>query len=249
MMSSARISLGGAVWRQYRFKLRTYANLFVSLMGVQVIALLFAVGGAVGMSGMGLNNVYVEFRFYSGTGLFVFTALWLVVNSFVLTLPLSRRIDLSFVTNRLSSNLANIGFLFTSAVAGGISALLGSLLLRNIFYYTGASGQLLEANFPVAPGELLTGMAVAILYLLLFSAAGYFSGALVQLHRSLYVIVPALLLGLFFYEAAHEEVRIFRAFDYFTLESSPLLFTLKILAGATLLWAGAVLLSNRTEIR
>ena len=52
MMSLARISLGGAVKQQYLFKLRAYANLFVSLVAVQIIALLFTAGGMVGMSGM-----------------------------------------------------------------------------------------------------------------------------------------------------------------------------------------------------
>ena len=247
-MSLAEISPGRTVRQQYRFKLRVHANLFVSLAAVQVIALLFSAGGT-GAIGMGWNNIHLQLKFFSGGVLFVFTALWIVVNSFALTLPLSRKIDFSLVTNRLSSNLANIAFLVTAAIAGGITAVLGLLLQRNILYYTGAGELLLEANFSVAPGELFTGMAVAVLYLLLFSAAGYFAGALIQMHRLLYVVVPALLLGALFYEAAHEFSRLLRVIDFFRLETLPSLFVLKCVLVALLLWAGAVLLSNRMEIR
>ncbi|NLA46117.1 MAG: hypothetical protein GX866_01075 [Firmicutes bacterium] len=248
-MSLAETSLWAVVKRQYMFKLQSYANLFVSLVIVQLIALLFTLGGMSGTSSMCSDNMCVVVKSYSGTGIFIFTALSIAVSSFVLALPLYRNIDFSFVTNRLSSNLANIGFLITVSIAGGVTATLGSILLRNILYYTGESGTILSLNFQVEPGELLSSLGVAILYLILLSAAGYFAGVLTQLHRSLYVLLPALLLGIFFYESANEHIRIFRRLDFFTLESSPIFFFLKIMIGAALLWIGAILLSDRTEVR
>lgn len=250
MMSSlVETSLWRAARNQYAFKLRAYANLFVSLIAVQVISILFTVGGMVGSSGMGSNNFYVEVKNYSAAGLLGFTVFWILANAFILTLPLYRNPDFTFVTNRLSSNLANAGYLVTAAAGGGAATALGSILLRNIVYYAGGGGYLVSANFYLGAGEILTGAAVTVLYLLLSGAAGYFLGALVQLHRSLYVIVPALLLGLFFYEAANEHVRIFRALDFFFLETSPLLFTLKIAAAVLLLWICAMALTNRAEVR
>lgn len=248
MMFLAETSLWAVVKKQYIFKLKSYANLFVYLAAVQVIALLFTLGG-MSSSSIGWSNMHVEVQSYSGTVIFIFTAVGILAISFMLTLPLYRNIDFSFVTNRLSSNLANIGFLFTLSIAGGVTATLGSILLRNILYYTGESGNLFSANFLVEPGELLSGMGVAILYLILFSAAGYFVGALMQLHSSLYVILPALLLGAFFYETANQHIRIFQQIDFFTLENSPLFFFLKIVISAALLWVGAILFSNRTEVR
>lgn len=249
MMSLAEISLGKAVKQQYGFKLRAYGNLFVSLVAVQLIALLFTAGGSTGMSGTCWENVYIEMRYYSGTIIFVFTALWIAVNSFMLTLPFFRNIDFSFVTNRISSNLANISFMITAAVAGGVTAALGSILLRNILYYLTESDRLISTNFMVAPGELFTAAAVGVLYLLLFGAAGYFVGVLLQLHRSLYVLVPALLLGVLFYDAAYESALLLRLIGFFSLELSPSLFILKIFGAVVLLWSGALLLSNRAEIR
>jgi hypothetical protein len=249
MMSLAETNLWAVVKKQYIFKLQSYANLFLSLVIVQLIALLFTAGGMAGTSGIGWNNMLVEVKLYSGETIFIYTALWVMAAAFILTLPLYRNIDFSFVTNRLSSNMANIGFLVTASIAGGVTATLATLLLRNILYYIGGSENFFSTNFLVGPGEFLSGMAVAILYLLLFSAAGYFAGALIQLHRSLYVILPALLLGTFFYEAANEHVRIFRAFVFFTLERSPWLFFQKITISVLLLWICAILLSNRAEVR
>lgn len=249
MMSLAEISLWAAVKRQYLFKLRAYANLFISMVAVQVIALLFTLAGMTGTSGMGMDNINIELKTFSGTGLFIFTVLWILVSAFILTLPSYRNIDFSFVGNRLSGNLSNIGFLGTAAAAGGATIAFGSILLRNIVYYTAAAEHIISANFYVGAGELFTGMAVAAAYLLLFGAAGYLAGALMQLHRSLYVIVPALLIGTFFYESANEQVRIFKALDFFFLEKSPVLFTLKIAISTFLLWIGAMLLSNRTQVR
>lgn len=248
-MSLIAANLWDVVKKQYIFKLQSCANLFVSLAAVQLIAVLFSACGMAVTSNISWNNMYVEVKLYSGMGIFIFTTLCILANSFILTLPLYRNIDFSFVTNRLSSNLANIGFLVTASIAGGVTATLSSILLRNILYYIGGSENFFSTNFLVGPEELLSGMAVAILYLLLFSAAGYFAGVLIQLHRSLYVILPALLLGTFFYEAANEHVRIFRAFVFFTLERSPFLFILKIMISILLLWICAILLSNRAEVR
>lgn len=249
MMSLAKISPGEVVKRQYLFKLRAYANLFLSLVAVQVIALLFTAGGMTGMSGIGSNSIDLEIKFYSGTIIFVFTALWIAVNSFVLMLPLYRNIDFSFITNRISSNLANLCFLVTAAAAGGVTAALSSLLLKNVIYYSGGSGSLIGTHFLVEPGELLTAIAVGSLYLLLFGAAGYLVGALIQLHSSLYVLLPALLLGVLFYEAAHEHLRLLRLIDFFRLETSPALFFLKIMVSVLLMWFGAALISSKTELK
>ncbi len=249
MMSLAKTSLGAAVKKQYLFKLRSYANLYVSMIAVQVIALLFTLGGMTGMSSMGMDNINIEIRNFSGTGILIFTVLWIIGSALIMTLPLYRNPDFTFITNRLSSNLANAGFLVTAAAVGGVTTGLGSILLRNIAYYTGGGGHIISTNFSVGAGELFTGIAVATAYLLLFSAAGYFFGAMMQLHKSLYVIVPALLIGTFFYEAANEQVKIFKALDFFFLERSPAMFVLKIMIGVLLLWSGAVLLSNRAEVR
>ena len=85
------------------FKLQSYANLFVSLVIVQLIALLFTLGGMSGTSGMCSDNMCGGEVIF-GTGIFILPPEY-SGSSFVLWLPALRNIDFSFVTNRLSSNL------------------------------------------------------------------------------------------------------------------------------------------------
>ena len=102
----------------------------------------------------------------------------------------------------------------------------------------------------MGPGELLTAMAAAALYLLLLSAVGYFSGTLVQWNRILVLLLPALVVGTLIFEAGNYNRRIiWRAVDFFIQESSLALFALKVTATVLLLWTGAILLTNKTEAR
>ncbi len=85
MMSLAEIRLWASVKRLYVFKLRSYANLFTALVAVQLIALLFTWGGMTGVtSGIGWDNMSISVRLFSGSGLFVFTLLWILTVSIIL---------------------------------------------------------------------------------------------------------------------------------------------------------------------
>ncbi len=247
-MSLTEISFLQVVQKQYLFKLRSYTDLFLSLVAVQLIALLFTTAGMVGSSGIGWNNIAIKISFYSGTGIFIFSLFWMTVVSFVLTLPPYRHVDFSFVSNRLSSNLANLAYLLTATLVAALSTTLGSILVRNISYYFGEKKYLLSPNFGVSPTDFLTSLAVATLYLLLLSGIGYLAGSLIQLHRSLYTILPALLFAAFLFMASNSPHHLCKMVYFYTLENSPALFVLKILISLLLLWGGAVLLSNQTEV-
>lgn len=253
MMSLTEISLGTVVKKQYIFKLRSYANLYVSLVITQLIALLFTIGGMVIENrGIGWNNIFLEVKFYSSLGIFIFTVFWILIYSFILPFPSYRYPDFSFVTNRVSSNMANMGFLITAAIAGGVTVTLGSLLVRNIIYYIGGNEGILSSNFWVSGGDLFTSMAVGSLYLLLLGTIGYFLGILVQLHRSLYLILPAFILGLLIYAiyaARTNPGLVSQPILFFVQEEAPVLFILKIIGSVLLLWLGATILSNRVELR
>lgn len=250
MMSLTRTNLAAVVKKQYVFKLKSCSNLLISLIALQLIAILFTMGGMVDSMSIGSSYMSVTIRFYSGDGVFTFSLIWALATAFILTMPGYRNIDFTFVGNRLSSNLANFGFLLTASITGGISATLGSLMIRNIVYFSGGSENILGTNFFMGPGELLTAMAAAALYLLLLSAVGYFSGTLVQWNRILVLLLPALVVGTLIFEAGNYNRRIiWRAVDFFIQESSLALFALKVTATVLLLWTGTILLTNKTEAR
>lgn len=250
MMSLTEANLPGIIKKQYIFKLLSYSNVFVSLVALQLFAILFTLGGMVGIMSSGSMTMGVLVKFYSGAGILVFTFIWALSTAYILSIPSYRNIDFAFVSNRLSSNLANIVFLLTTSIAGGVTAMLSSIMLRNIVYYTGGSENVLGANFFISPRELLTGAAAAVLYLLLLSAVGYFLGMLIQLNKTLIIILPALIVGTLILETRNEHVRIIlRAIDFFAHESSLAIFFLKVTLSVLLLWGCTILFTNKMDVR
>ncbi len=235
--------------KQYIYKLRACMNLFLFLAAAQGLALLFSLGG-IGASGSGSTGVMLMVKSYSSSIIITFTFFWAFVAAILLTTRDYRDMDFTFVTNRLSSNLSNMVFLVTAAAAGGLTAILGGVLLRIIVYYSSGPANLLIDNFFVPPAELFIGFMAAFLYLFLISSVGYLCGVLVQLSRAFIVILPALFIGAPILAERSDLVQnIVKAGDYILLESSlPLLAAKTIFIGG-LLFSAAALLSNKLEVR
>jgi hypothetical protein len=180
MMSSTEtslveFSLFDAVKKQYLYKLKSHLGLFLAMAGVQVIALLFSLGGVMS-HGMGTQYLYTFVSYFSSEIVIGFTILWVLVVAVLVTTKDYQNIDFTFVSNRLSSNLSNAAFLVTAALIGGFTAMLSGFLLRIIVYFR-SSHYLLSQNFIVAPDVIFTGIAVTLLYLLLFGSLGLDKGA------------------------------------------------------------------------
>lgn len=234
---------------QYNYKLKSYRRMFLAMIVLQVIALLFSLGG-VGGSGTSSGSVMLSTKNYSSDIVIIFTLFWAFFVAIMLTTREYRNIDFAFVSNRLSSNLSNIGFLVTAGLVGGLAAILGSLLLRVIVYFSYGSANIVRENFFVAPGELLLGVTVMVLYLLLLSAIGYFCGMLVQVSKAFLLILPALFFGSQIIVARGGQIQMIEgAIDFIVYESSLPLFALKVLLLASLLLGSSVLLCNSLEVR
>jgi hypothetical protein len=149
----------------------------------------------------------------------------------------------------LSSNLSNGAFLVTAALIGGVTAMLSGYLLRIIVYFR-SSHYLLSQNFIVAPEVVFTGIAVTILYLLLFGSLGYFCGVLMQLSKVFIVILPGLYFGAIILARRGDQMQVIdKLIDFFRVESSLTLFALKVIITAVLIYACSFVLSNRLEVR
>ena len=191
-MSLTGTNLAAVVKKQYVFKLKSCSNLLISLVALQLIAILFTMGGMVGSMTSSSSHMSVTIRFYSGGGVLTFSLLWALATAFILTLPGYRNIDFTFVGNRLSSNLASIGFLLTARIAGGITATLGSLMIETSSTAVAEARTFLGPTF-MGPGELLTEAAAAL------PASAQCCGLLfrhaVQWNRILVLLLPALVVG------------------------------------------------------
>ncbi len=247
-MSLTEASLFETVKNQYLYKLKSRLGLFLAMVGVQVMALLFSLGGVMNY-GMGSQYVNLSVRLFSSEMVIAFTFLWIFVVAVLITTKDYQNIDFTFVANRLSSNLSNAAFLVTAALIGGITAMLSGFLLRIIVYLKGSS-YLLSQNFIAAPEVIFAGMAVTILYLLLFGSLGYFCGALVQLSKVFIVLLAGIYFGLIILAGRGYQLPVLiKVFYFFRGESSLALLAVKVIIAAGLLYACSIMLSNRLEVR
>ncbi len=196
------------------------------------------------------SNISVSLSTYSGDLLIIFTFLWAFIVAILLTTKDYRDIDFAFVTNRMSSNISNIGFLLTASIIGAITAILAGVMLRVIvFFILGSQGILME-NFFISAGEIFTGFSVTTLYLFLIVATGYLCGVLVQINKIFLVILPAFLFGTLALMGRGVEMEIImRAVNFILLESSLPGLAIKIILLAGVLFSASSLLSNNLEVR
>ncbi|MTI94773.1 MAG: hypothetical protein FH749_04680 [Firmicutes bacterium] len=248
-MYSTRTNLWSVVKRQLVFKLKANSGMFITMMVVQAIALFFLFSGMSGTSSSSTGQLQITIRVFSGSGLIAFTLIWAAIIAFALTTEISRNSDFAFVSNRLSSNFANVCFLALASVLAGFTAVLGSILLRNLIYVSVGVEHIIANNFYLGPGELLTGLVATVFYMFVVSALGYMFGALVQLFKPLVVILPAVLLGSLIMEARTEFRFLLRMVDFLITESALLVFVLKALVVAILMFGAAALITNKLEVR
>lgn len=245
-MSLSRIRLQDIVKKQYAYKLRAYIQVFMSLVFIQMLAILFSFNG-VGMMGTSSNTFDINVHFYSADIVVTFTMLWALITSILITTQTYRNDDFAFITNRLSSNLSNMLFLLTASLVGGFTAMLSSYVMRILMYLFGRTEYLYT---PTAASEWLIGFIATILYVLLFSALGYFFGTLVQINKVFVVLLPALFIGILIIGAGTMNGTVLNnVFEFIFMESSLAIFMVKIVILAALLFSSSALMSNRMEVR
>ncbi|NLZ39071.1 MAG: hypothetical protein GX893_05625 [Firmicutes bacterium] len=244
-MSLSTVNLLTNARRQFNYKLKANAGLFVSLLAVQMLAALLSANGTVSI-GWGTGNSVAYLRLISGDVIIIFSLLWAFTAGLTVAAN-AQRYDFVFVTNRLSSNLSSMAVLFILSAGGGVSATLCGILLRAFLIIT--KDGFIFTN--ISPYVLLIGICSAVLYSLLFSAVGYFLGILAQRNKAYAILLPALFLGLLFVEARSVggTRHILSVIHFFIRESSLLIFALKILLTVALLYGAAILIASKMEVR
>ncbi|AMM93194.1 hypothetical protein QUF81_16080 [Peribacillus simplex] len=245
-MSLTKVNLKKTIKKQYFFKLKANIDAFSSLIGIQLLALLFSIGG-VGSAGMGGSNISVNIEYYSADLVIGFTLIWAFVTAITITTKPYRNHDFTFVTNRLSSSLSNILFLLTASIVGGITAILAGNLLKVLAFIF-----LDERIYGVHSGlqELVMGIGVTIFYVFLVSSIGYFIGTLVQVSKLFIILISVLLFGTLFLEASiQKEPFLVNVFTFYTMESTLSLFIIKVIVTVAVFFSVAISILNRMEVR
>lgn len=247
MMSLAKVNMWDVVKKQYRYKLKSYSQVLVSLMMIQLLAVVFSLN-SVSSSATSSNTLDLEIRYYSADIVVGFTILWGFITAIITTTKAHRHNDLIFISNRLCSNLSNLLILLTASIVGGITAMLSGFLLKLIILFK--NNIIVDGMTGISPSDLLLGIVTTSLYIFLFCAIGYLAGTLVNLNRIFIILLPALLIGSVFLAGTRgKSGAIENFFILFFTENSLPLFIAKVLIAAVLFFAGAFALSNRMEVK
>ncbi|MGE8204826.1 hypothetical protein ACQKP0_09705 [Heyndrickxia sp. NPDC080065] len=247
-MSLIEIRQTEIVKKQYFFKLKSYAQFFSTMMILQVISFFLAIGGTDSYES-GSNYFRVHITYYSATAIISLTCLWAFISAILITTKANRYDDFAFITNRVTSHLSNILFLLTASIIGGITSFLSGFLLKMIIYSFKNTEFLHGSSFTLTISEIFIGITATILYVLLFFALGYLVGTLVQLHKIFIVIIPGLLIGLNILSLRNSGYFTEMIAGFFYNESSFLIFFIKVILTAGLLFTISIAISNRLEVR
>lgn len=244
-MSLIETNLSDVVKKQFSFKVKAYWGVFNSLAIMQLIAVLFSLAPSFNV-GYGSASFSVNISFYSADIVIVFTMLWAFISAILITTKATRYDDFAFVGNRVSSNISNALFLSIASVIGGITAILSSYFIKVIVHFIGG----IQSAGSITIQELLIGIAATILYVFLFSAIGYLVGICIQISKLFIIILPALLIGTIVTGVqVGKDQWLVAVFNFFAAESSFLLFFIKVIVVAGILFSGSATLSNRMEVR
>lgn len=249
-MSLTRPSLTNLIKKQYTFKLRSYHGMFSTLIILQCVAILITVFGGGSIIGSGINDTMITLKSYSADTIIGFTYIWIFISSILLTTKAYREEDFTFVTNRLSSHLANVCFLVTASIVGGLTSLLSGFLIKVIMRYIFNVSDLLAPQMDMTLQMFLSGLLATILFMLLFGGLGYILGTMIQMHRMMIFILPVLFFSmLFFSETIGSEQLIIKITKFYFAETSIVLFVCKAIITALLMFIVTLTMSNRLEVR
>ncbi len=247
-MSYKEVSLGRILGKQVQFKLHAYSGVFFSLVIVQLIGFLFSFNGS-GMSGGGNSQFRYEIQYISGDVIVFFTMMWAFITAILTTTKAYRYDDFVFITNRMTSNLSNIIFLFISSLIASILAFLTSFVMKVVVYFSASTEYMLLLD-SVTIKQIVFGIIGTCLYLFLLMGIGYFIGVLVQVHKSFILWISVLVIAALFYQeqSGRSDTFIGDVVTQFTMEANLFVFAIKVVLTTSLLFGGAMFITNRMEV-
>ncbi len=242
-MSLKEVNLLSISLKLYKYKLKAYSTLFYGLILAQIIALLFSLSGISHMSSSN-GELSVSVSIHSANLVIVFSLFWILFIAIQLTSKEYKKLELPLVSNKLSGNLSDVGFLMTACVFGSITSSLVGVLLRVLMYFTYDRSQIIYDQFFILFSDLLLGIVVTTFYMVLISAIAYLTGLLIKVSMAFVILIPAAIFGL---------LRVYTDFFQaviisFTRETSLPIFGLKVIIVSLIIFGICVLLSNRREV-
>ena len=175
-MSLNEVSLIDVVRKQVHFKWKSYTGIFQSLLILQILGLFISTLGEGSMSEPGYGRS-ISVQYYSSSILVGMTAMWLFINSMLLTTSAYREDDFTFVSTRWSRLLANFTFIISLALLGTVTSFLSMNVLKVYLFIK--NDELILTN-SLTFFETISSLVVLLSYLILICAAAYTIGSIIQ---------------------------------------------------------------------
>lgn len=248
-MSLNNASLGSTVARQFKYKLKAYNGVLSSLVLVQIIAILFSLGGNGSFHSSGGSGISINATLFTNANVIIFTFLWVIAHAVMMTTKAEREHGFTFVSNHISNHLSNALFLLLASVIAAVTTILAGFLLRVLVYFFKEPAPILGSNVHYEVSDIFTGVFSMTFYLILLASAGYVLGTLSQLHRTLPYLLPVLLIGIFIWLIQLDHSLVGRGVAFYFEETNALLFVLKVTVTSVVCFLAAILLTKRLEAR
>lgn len=252
MMSLSKISSSQLIMRQYQLKLKSHIGFLSSLVTLQLVAILFSLGG-IGQGGRGGLDISMTMHYYTPDYVVIFTIMWAFITAYQLVKKESWEQDYIFVTNRFTSHMANMLFLLTTSVISSVLASLAVFPLQIIGHFVLDFEYILGTGLSPSVLEFIVGLSAMILFIFLMSIIGYLVGILVQGNKVFSVLLPAFVIGFLFLTFRMEQAGKFNPllamYDFYLQENSFLLYGIKVILTAGLVFAVSMQLSRKLEVR
>jgi len=239
MQSLTNISLKTIVKKQVKWKAKLYISALSSLVIVQIIFAVLTSSTGSGSIGMGRGNLNVHFSIYSLDALFIVTAIWAFIIAFLFTTKVHRIDDLSVISSRTSSAIANI---FVMIIYSFIA-----VIIMISTYYLQVFGILLVEKKSFVIENLFISPSILLLCfssLCLFGAIGLLLGTSFKGPVVIKIFVSTFILFSFIY--------IFMATNSINISSLMMLPNLMIsvlyLLVATLCFSLTIWIANKSEV-
>lgn len=242
-----KISLSKAVINQYCYKLKAYSSCFCALVLIQLITVLFF--SRTNQMGTSVGNISLTSSTYSSMSCRVFTIIWIVIISMMISSVSNKDMIFTLPCNRLTDGLSDVGFIMTGCVFGTVTTVLLSMALRVEVYFLNMGNVLAEGFYPIF-GELCVIAISTFLYMLLFASAGYLAGVLIRWNKVFIILIPMCLMGVLIYaQMGYFHSYLTALLNFFINENLLALFAVKTVLIASILFALGITLTNGMEVK
>jgi len=258
-MYLTEVKAADLIKKQYIFKLKSNAAMFLGLIALQIVGFCFSIGFGF-IQGMG-----IFYETCSTSYIFLLTIVWMVLATMYLAQKKNGDIDFTFVGSRLTGSLANIAATATMCLIGAVTVTLYEFLLR-VFVTIRYAGAIIDkVNLYPPLSYFLIEFVSVLLYFLLTVSFIYFFSMIVRGNMAFVSFAIFIIVFIFMRTASsgnyyrfaqtalndtiYIKYNIRNVVSFFTQEKLIWLFAVKAVAASAVFFILGALISSRTEVK